>query len=144
MRATRILLGLVGIAAAVQGIRLLLATGGENIWAAATWLVGGVVLHDGVLGPGTILLAGAAALVLRRQLPKPVIVGVVVLATVTIVAIPVLGRYGARPDNPTLLDRNYTVGWFVVAGLTLLAIGGGLLRERRTTKGGPRGTRSGG
>ena len=36
-------------------------------------------------------------------------------------AIPVLGRFGARHDNPTLLDRNYVAGWALVAGLTLLA-----------------------
>jgi hypothetical protein len=144
MRTTRIVLGLIGVAAAVQGIRLLLAQGGDNLWAAATWLVGGVILHDAVLGPLMILLATGAALALRRQLPSAVIVGMVVLGTVTVVAIPVLGRFGARADNATLLDRDYTVGWLVLAGLTLLGVGLALLHERRTTKGGVRGPGTGG
>ena len=46
----------------------------------------------------------------------------VVLGTVTLLAVPVLGRFGARPDNPTLLDRDYTAGWLVLAGLTLVAV----------------------
>ena len=37
--------------------------------------------------------------------------GGVVLGSLTLLAIPVLGRFGERPDNATLLDRNYTVGW---------------------------------
>ena len=37
-------------------------------------------------------------------------------ARVTLVAVPVLGRFGARADNPTLLDRDYVAGWLVLAG----------------------------
>ena len=63
----------------------------------------------------------------------PAVVGLVVLGTVTVVAIPVLGGMGERPDNPSLLNRNYTVGWLVLAALVLLAvvIGGLILRSRR-------------
>ena len=43
----------------------------------------------------------------------------VVLATVTVTAIPVLGRFGARPDNLTILPRNYVLGWLVLAALVL-------------------------
>ena len=43
-----------------------------------------------------------------------------VLGAVTLLAVPVLGRFGAQPDNPTLLDRAYGPGWLVLAGLTVL------------------------
>ena len=49
-------------------------------------------------------------------------VGAVVLASVTLVAVPALGRFGARPDNPTLLDRRYLAGWLVVAGLVAVGV----------------------
>ncbi len=45
------------------------------------------------------------------------VAGFVVLGSATLLAIPVLGRFGERPDNPTLLDRNYTAGWLVLAAL---------------------------
>jgi hypothetical protein len=50
----------------------------------------------------------------------PLVVAGVVLSTVTIAAVPVLGRWGARSDNPTLLDRNYVLGWVAFVGLTVL------------------------
>ena len=131
VRTARVLLVVLGVLGAGYGIRLLLEQGTDNLIAAGSWLIGGVVLHDGVIGPLTIGVAAAATLALRRKLPAPVIVGAIVLATVTLVAYPVLGRFGARPDNPTLLDRNYTVGWFVFAGLTLLAVAISLIRRHR-------------
>jgi hypothetical protein len=61
--------------------------------------------------------------------------GLVVLGSVTLLAVPVLGRFGARPDNPTLLDRNYAAGWVVLAAATaagvVLAAYLGRRRERR-------------
>ena len=46
----------------------------------------------------------------RRGGRAPAVAGLVVLGSVTLLAIPVLGRFGARADNPTLLDRHYGVG----------------------------------
>ena len=50
---------------------------------------------------------------LPRAARAPAVVGFVVLGSVTLLAVPVLGRFGARPDNATLLDRDYVVGWVV-------------------------------
>ncbi len=46
----------------------------------------------------------------RQAAKAPAVVGCVVLGSVTLLAVPVLGRFGERSDNPTLLDRNYTAG----------------------------------
>ena len=46
---------------------------------------------------------------------------------VTIAAVPMLGRFGARSDNATLLDRNYLVGWLVLAAVTTVVSGAVLL-----------------
>ena len=82
------------------------------------------MLHDAVLAPLTIvawcvLAAGAArrgpAGAGRRWAPS-------CSGTVTLVAVPVLGRFGARPDNPTLLDRNYSLGWLVLAALIVVVV----------------------
>jgi hypothetical protein len=99
------------------------------------WLVAGVVLHDGVLAV-TVLALGAVALrVLPRAARAPAVVGFVVLGSVTLAAIPVLGRFGARPDNPSLLDRGYWSGWLVLAGLTLVVVLlASVLRSRNSRK----------
>jgi hypothetical protein len=90
--------------------------------ATAAWLATGVVLHDLVLAPLFLVLSALGARVLPSSARAPVVVGLVVLGSVTLLAIPVLGRFGARPDNPTLLDRAYGPGWAVLAALTVLAV----------------------
>jgi len=97
----------------------------------ALWLAAGVLVHDGLLS-GALLLAGLAG---RRLLPHawrtPVTVAVVVWGTVTIVGIPMLGRFGALPDNPTLLDRPYLPSWLAVLAVTVVAVAvAGGLRSR--------------
>ena len=141
-RALRLLTGGLGLGAAGYGLVLLLDLGAANLRASGSWLIGGVVLHDGVLAPITLLVWFVVTRVLSVRLPAPAIVGAVVLGSVTLVALPVLGRHQARPDNLTLLDRPYLLGWFVVAGLTLLAVAVAVLRERTSTKGDDRGTRT--
>ena len=141
MTALRLLLGALGVAAGLFGAVLLLDLGPDNLVAAGTWLVGGVVVHDAVLAPLALAVGIGAARLLRRQVPAPVVVGVTVLATVTVVAIPVLGRFGARADNATLLDRNYVLGWLVLATLTVVVVAVAMVRSDR---GGGRGPRAGG
>ena len=61
------------------------------------------------------------------------------LGSVTLLAVPVLGRFGARADNPTLLDRDYIAGWLVLAGLVAVGVAAGtLVRSRRVGRGGDR------
>jgi hypothetical protein len=116
----RVALGAVGVAVAGYGVFRLLELGWSNLVATVVWLAGGVLLHDVVLAPATIVVCAVAVLALRsRPWRAAVAGGLVVLGTVTVTAIPVLGRFGARPDNPTLLDRPYVAGWLVVAVLVL-------------------------
>jgi len=142
MTALRGLVGALGLAAAAFGAVQLLDLGWDNLVAAGTWLVAGVVLHDGVLAPVTIAVGLLTTMVWCR-LPAPVVVGAVVLATVTVTAVPVLGRFGARPDNSTLLDRNYVLGWLGVATLTVVLVGATSLWTTRTRKDGADGTGTG-
>ncbi len=144
MRAWRVALGVLGLAGAAYGVVQLLDLGLGNLRAAAIWLVGGVVLHDGVLAPLTVAVCVVGAALWRRPVPAPVVAGAVVLSTVTVVAVPVLGRFGARPDNPTLLDRNYVLGWVALATLTVVVSGVGLITSRRSGEGGDDGAGAGG
>jgi hypothetical protein len=124
-------LAALGVLAGLYGGWLLLSRG-HDLENVAVWLVGGVVVHDAVLSVLVIALAALAVRALPPAARLPAAVGFVVLGSVTLSAIPVLGRFGARPDNPTLLDRGYWAGWLVLAGLTLVAvIVATLVRSRR-------------
>ena len=114
---TRLGLGVVGVLLGLVGLRDLLSQGIDNLVATGVWLAGGVVLHDGVLAFATVVVVVLGTRLLPGRLRPYAAAVFVVLGTVTIAAVPVLGRFGAHADNPTLLDRNYIAGWLILAGL---------------------------
>ena len=119
---TRAALLAAGVLVGGYGAFRLFELGGDNLVPTLVWLAGGLLLHDAVLAPLTIGLAGAGGLLLPGPVRGPAVAGAVVLGTVTLTAVPVLGRFGARADNPTLLDRDYTSGWLAFAAIVLLAV----------------------
>jgi len=131
MTGTRLGLGVLGVLGGLYGAWLVLSRG-HDLLDLVVWLAAGVVLHDGALAL-TVLLLGAVGLRILPQAAKaPAVVGFVVLGSVTLLAVPVLGRFGARADNPTLLDRGYWTGWVVLAALTVLGVLiASLVRSRR-------------
>ncbi len=133
MSAARWLMGGLGVLLGGYGAWLALTrqdTG--QLLEIAVWLAAGVVLHDVVVA-GVVL---AGVVLGRRVLPRPwhapATLGLVVWGSVSLMAVPVLGWFGARADNPTLLDRPYLATWLVLTLLTLAAVAvAGLVRSRR-------------
>ena len=87
----------------------------------ALWLAGCLVAHDLVLAPlvfafGRRLRRAASGALLGLLQVCLFVSGVLVL-----VSIPVLGRFGERPDNPTLMPRNYALGIIVALGVVWVA-----------------------
>jgi hypothetical protein len=119
---TRAAVMLAGLVMAAYGGLLLAERGWQNFQAALTWLVAGVLLHDAVLAPLTVVAAWAALRVVGAERVRPWAVAVVLLGPLTLLSVPVLGRFGARRDNPTLLDRPYWAGWSVVVAVVAAAI----------------------
>jgi len=135
---SRFALGVLGSAGGLYGTFLMLSRQDPAAWLeVGIWFGAGVVLHDFVLAPLVLL----AAVVLGRILPSAArpaaIVGLVVLGSVTLLAVPVLGGFGVKADNPTLFDRNYLLGWAVLALLVGVGVGVGTwLHARRTSQAG--------
>lgn len=119
----RIALGAVGVAVAGWGVWTLLTNQRpDQLFSAALWLGGGVVAHDFILAPVAI---GIGWLLVRTSPPwlrGPAAAGAVVLGTVTLVAVPVLGGWGRRADNPSLLPRDYWWGWLLVAAIVAIGV----------------------
>jgi hypothetical protein len=127
----RLALGALGVLAGLYGAWLLVSRG-HDLLDVGFWLAGGVLLHDAVLAVAVVVIGVLAVRWLPPAARGPAVVGFVVLGSLTLLAIPVLGRFGARADDPTLLDRNYWAGWLAVAGLTLVAVVvATLVRSRR-------------
>lgn len=123
----RVLLGLSGLALMGVGVLELLAFDDvvDLLWLAG-WLAAGVFLHDGVLAPATAVAGRYAA---RRWHIRgrviPIVAGVSV-GSLTLLALPLVGRQGSVAGNPTLLGRDYLVGW---ASACMLVVLGALLAE---------------
>lgn len=116
-------LGVLGAGVIGYGGYLLLRDqDGADHLDTALWLAGGVVLHDFVLAPLVIVVVALVARFAPAAARVPAVVALVVLGAVTLVGVPVLGRFGAKADNPTLLDRAYGPGWLLLAGLTVLGV----------------------
>jgi ABC-type branched-subunit amino acid transport system permease subunit len=133
-------IGTVGVALGGYGAWLLLSRQDpDRLVDVAVWLVAGVLLHDGVLAVATLVIGALVLRLLPRAARGPAVVGFVVLGSVTLLAVPVLGRFGARPDSATLLDRDYVVGWVALAALVVVTIVvASVLRSRAGGVRGPR------
>lgn len=119
MMLLRLVLVVTGVAMGGYGGWLLLR---EQWPEAAVWLVAGVLVHDVLLSGLLLSTLALGVRLLPRPLVAPAAVGLVVLGSVTLMAVPVLGRFGALPDNPTLLDRPYVVSWALLAVATLVTV----------------------
>ena len=117
---TRLLIGGIGVLMGAFGALRFLQLDVDDIVNAVLFLGGGVVVHDAFIAPLTLALVFLGTRVVPSRMRTAVTMGLVVLGTVTVTAIPVLGDFGARPDNPTVLPRNYVLGWFVFAGVVLV------------------------
>jgi hypothetical protein len=145
MRAVRSVGVLAGVLVTAYGGWLLLDLGWANTRSTLTWLIGGVVLHDAVFAPLVLVAALVAVRLVPRERLAPWVVALVVLVPVTLAGIPELGRFGARADNATLLDRPYWLGWSVMVTLVVaVALVAAATRRRTTARGGDDDTGVGG
>lgn len=91
------------------GIALLVTTGGVGrMFDVGLWVVGLDLAHDLLLAPIATVVAVAVVAVLPARLRAPVLAGLGASAVVLLLAWPLLGGYGRRADNDTILPRNYS------------------------------------
>lgn len=135
MRTLRLVLAALGVVAGLYGVWSLREVDPGDWWSLLAYLGGGVVVHDFVLAPVVVVLGVLAARVAPEAWRAPMAVAVVVWGTVSVMAVPVLGRFGALADNPTLLDRPYLSSWAVGTALVLAAVAAaGAVRARRVAR----------
>ena len=80
----------------------------------ARWFLGSAVAHDAVLAPAACLVGVALARLVPGRLRAPIQAGLIVSGVVVLFAFPLVRRYGVRPDNPTVLFRDYESSLLVV------------------------------
>ena len=122
MKAWRIILAAAGIALAAFGaFRLLSEIPTHGLLILVVWLVAALVLHDALLAPSVV----GVGWLLRRYVPdrgrRYVQVALIMIALVTVIAIPMIFLRGSQPAAKALLLRNYGANLIVIIGVLAIA-----------------------
>jgi hypothetical protein len=137
MSRTRLVIGTAGVALGLFGVfRLVTEISTYNLTVLFCWLIGALVIHDGLLSP-LVIGVGVA---LRRYVPdrarRYLQFGLIAGALVTIVAIPMIYRRDSQPAVKAILQQNFGANLAtlltIVAGLALLLYVARVLRDRQT------------
>lgn len=140
VRRVRLALGGLGFLVLLTGIwKVLHAVQPASYVWLAVWLLGAVVLHDGVLAPLLNVLRLGAHRGLGR-LPEGALAllkaGFVVGGLLVLVVVPEIWAQHLGPANPTVLPGHYASSLLAVLGAIALATAVGVgvvsLRARRT------------
>ncbi|HEX2400977.1 MAG TPA: hypothetical protein VHJ79_13500 [Mycobacterium sp.] len=113
----RIALVVLGMALGAYGAVLLWENPPVIIMRILVWALVGVVLHDLVLAPVCVVLGFAGRRLIPGKWWPPVAVATFCSVVLAFLAIPVYGKPGLRPDNMTVLDRNYPLGLWISLGI---------------------------
>ncbi|KAA1397257.1 hypothetical protein [Aeromicrobium ginsengisoli] len=137
MRLVRGLLLLTGLGFGLWGVWLMRDFTSEQLVSMGTFLAGGVLLHDAVIAPVTVLLGVVAARLLPGRTRSVAAIAFLVWATLTVAFVNVLSGQGGKPDNDTVLHRPYGLSWVVMTAL-IAAIAATVAYRRRRIAGPPR------
>ncbi|KQV74214.1 hypothetical protein ASC61_03885 [Aeromicrobium sp. Root344] len=132
MRLVRALLLLTGVGFGLWGVWLMRDFTSEQLVSMGTWLAGGVILHDAVIAPVTVVLGVVAARLLPGRTRSVAAIAFLVWATLTVAFLNVLSGQGGKPDNDTVLHRPYGLSWIVLT-LVIAAIAAAVAYRRRPT-----------
>ncbi len=150
MRTWRIILSVAGIVLAVFGAVGLIA--GVPIGALAIlalWMIGAVVIHDGIIAPVTVTIGWALTRTIPPRARRYVQAFLIGAGLVTIIAMPLILRRNTQPASKAILQQNYagnlTVLLGIFAGLSLLAYAAHIAHDQhaRTINGTSSGSQSG-
>ena len=124
MKIWRIILAVLGIGIGTYGIsQLLTQIPRQTLVLLAVWLIGALIIHDGLLSPAVVGVGAA----LRRYIPdrgrRYVQFGLIMAAMVTVIAVPMIYRAHTQPPVKALLLQDFAINLSVL----LAAIGGGTL-----------------
>ncbi len=131
----RLPLGIAGILLGLFGVfRLLTQVPPSALVVLALWLVGALVIHDGILSPIVAGVGWAIACVVPPRARRYLQGALIMSALVTVIALPMIYRQGSQPRSKSLLLQdfglNLTLLIGIIAALSLLAYAARVAREQ--------------
>jgi len=122
----RLPLGIAGVLLALFGVfRLVTQIPPFPLVILVLWLVGALVIHDGILSPIVVGVGWAVARVVPYRARRYLQVALIMAAMVTVIAIPMIYRQDSQPRSKSMLLQdfglNLTLLIGIIAALTLFA-----------------------
>ena len=113
MTSVRVILIGVGLVLGGYGAVLVWENPPVITMRIVVWALVGVVMHDAVFAPLCVALGFAGRRLIPRKWWPPIGVAAFCSVVLVFLAIPVYDKPGMRPDNMTVLDRNYSLGLWI-------------------------------
>lgn len=110
MIAVRSVLMAVGLIAGAYGAQLLWEFPVDVLIRIAVWAAVGLLVHDFVFAPLTAVVGSTSRRFIKGRWWAPATIAAVCSVTLTLLAVPVFDTPGAKPDNPSAIDRDYPIG----------------------------------
>lgn len=123
-KAFRFALGALGVA--VMGIAALGILRDRSFTdppGLAVWLGAGVIAHDFILAPLSLLIGFIASRLVPHDVRHVVGYGLATAAVILVVGVPVLLASHRDRANPTIMNQNYGVGLMIAELVVLVATG---------------------
>ena len=118
MKAWRIILAVGGIGLGAFGVfRLFSEIPTHSLLVLAVWLIAALVIHDAILAPSVV---GVGWLLRRHVADRPrryLQVALIMIALVTVIAVPMIFLRGSQPATKALLLRNYGVNLILIISI---------------------------
>ena len=136
MRTARIILSISGILMVLFGaVRIVTVVSFVDLLILALWLIGAVVIHDGMIAPLTVGIGWLLARTAPPRARRYIQVFLVVAGLVIVIAVPLILRRNSQPVSKAILLQNYAgnltilLGIIAAASLALYSINVGLDRH---------------
>ncbi|AIU06252.1 hypothetical protein [Mycolicibacterium smegmatis] len=130
---TRIVLAALGVVVGGYGAVLLWDNPPVILVRIVVWALVAVVVHDLVFAPVCAALGWSSRRLVPVRWQAPVALAALCSVVLALLAIPVYGKPGLRPDNLSVLDRDYVRGlWWSLAVVWLCVpayMGGKALKD---------------
>jgi hypothetical protein len=120
--AVRVILVGVGLVIGGYGAVLVWENPPVIIIRIVVWALIGVVLHDAVFAPLCVALGFAGRPLIPGKWWAPITLAAFCSVVLAFLAIPVYGKPGMRPDNMTVLDRNYPLGLAISLAIVWMCV----------------------
>ena len=135
MSPVRLMLGAAGILLGLFGVfRLVTEIPLGDLVVLVVWLIGALIIHDGVVSPLVVGVGWVLARFVPPRARRYLQAALIAAAIVTVIAIPMIYREGSQPKSKAILQQNYggnlTLLLGIIAAVTLLAYAVHVARTR--------------